>query len=343
MKQLVEILISNLERGDAIVLATVIGHKGSVPRNAGAKMVVCQNGTISGTIGGGSVESETIERAREILKTQKSEIVEFNMTNSGFTKGEMVCGGKLKTLIQYLNPERKELIKTFKNIIKAVNNREQAIVLTCIENVEGFPPQIFLVHGSSRKQFESEHFQKIDQKQISELKKPAILKFGNQQFWCEPLAIPTKLFLFGGGHVSRSIAAISHTVGFDTFVIDDRPEIIKPELFPAECTLQLISEFKNCFETLDINKNDFIVIITCSHVSDMQVLEQAVRLKALYIGLMGSRRKRLTIYNHLSKKGISQALLNKINSPIGLDINAETPAELSISILGELIQKRGEG
>ena len=342
MKQLFEIIVQNLEKGEAVVLATVIGHKGSVPRSAGAKMVVCQKGQIYGTIGGGLVESNTIEKALETFHTEVSTIFEFNMTNTGFTKGEMICGGHLKIMLQFIDPENKATLNTFKNSLKALNNREQVILTTRLDT----KPYDFDLVVSARDDASElpgpALFPHNGIQQLTTLNKSVMIEVGDQQFWCEPLMLPAKLYLFGGGHVSQAIAAISHTVGFETIVIDDRPEIISPELFPADCILKLIPEFENCFEKLDIDENSCLVIVTRSHIFDMLVLEQALKSNPAYVGMMGSRRKRNTIYDHLSKKGITPAQLEKVHSPIGLSINAETPAELAISILGELIQHRGE-
>ena len=342
MKHLFETIIQKLEMGESLVLATVIGQQGSVPRSAGAKMVVCQNGIIYGTIGGGLVESNTIEKALETFKTQKSKIFEFNMASSGFNKGEMICGGHLKIMIQYFDSENKALVSTFKNIIKALKNRKRAIMTTCINSKTYESDLVVLAQDLSPEPINSLKFPQNGHHLLTKLKKSAIIEIDDQQFWCEPLVIPARLYLFGGGHVSQAVAAISHTIGFDTFVIDDRPEIIRPELFPAECILKLILEFEHCFEKLDIDEHNYIVIVTRSHIYDMQVLEQAVKSKAVYIGMMGSHRKKNTIFNHLAKNGITKAQLEKVHSPVGLPINAETPAELAISILGELVQKRGE-
>jgi xanthine dehydrogenase accessory factor len=124
-------------------------------------------------------------------------------------------------------------------------------------------------------------------------------------------------------------------------VIDDRPTFANRERFP-EAEEVLVAGFDEVFDRLKIDENAYLVIVTRGHIYDGNVLEQALRTRARYIGMIGSRRKIGTLYANLMKKGISRDLLKRVHAPIGLDIAAETPEEIAISIMAELIQVRAE-
>lgn len=162
---------------------------------------------------------------------------------------------------------------------------------------------------------------------------------GDLEVFIEPiLPVPT-LFIFGGGHIALPLAKMANLVGFKIVVIDDQPEFATPQRFPeAEQTLAI--DFAKAFSKLKIGKSDYMVILTRSYKRDEVVLEGALGTRAKYIGMMGSEKKNKVIFSHLLAKGISQELLDKVYAPIGLKINTQTPEEIAVSILAEMIQVR---
>ena len=147
------------------------------------------------------------------------------------------------------------------------------------------------------------------------------------------------LFLFGGGHVSFAIAQIAQSVGFRIVVIDDRPMFANKERFPmASETLTLAME--TAFDHLAIDDLSYVVAVTRGHQHDKPVIEQAVKTDAAYIGMIGSRRKIALMWKDLEAKGIPREKLDAVHAPIGLDIGADTPEEIAVSIASELIQVR---
>jgi xanthine dehydrogenase accessory factor len=156
----------------------------------------------------------------------------------------------------------------------------------------------------------------------------------------EALLPPTAAVICGAGHVAQALAPVVAAVGFDVVVLDDRPEFAAAERFPAASGVVLLETFEDAFGGLAITPSSFIVIVTRGHSHDFSVLEQALRTPAGYIGLMGSASKREKIFRALAADGFSAADLDRIFSPIGIAIAAETPAELAISIAAELIRVR---
>ncbi|MYF16921.1 MAG: hypothetical protein F4215_05785 [Gemmatimonadetes bacterium] len=147
------------------------------------------------------------------------------------------------------------------------------------------------------------------------------------------------MFLFGGGHVSYAIAQIAHSVGLRIVVIDDRPMFANKERFPmASETLTL--EMETAFDHIVIDDLSYVVAVTRGHQHDKPVIEQAIDTQAAYIGMIGSRRKIALMWKEFEAKGIPREKLDAVHAPIGLDIGADTPEEIAVSIVSELVQVR---
>jgi xanthine dehydrogenase accessory factor len=156
----------------------------------------------------------------------------------------------------------------------------------------------------------------------------------------EPVFSEPTVYVFGGGHVSEQVAPLAKKVHFKVVIIDDREIFANRERFP-EADEVIVSEFEKCFDQLNIDDSSYIVIVTRGHLYDGIVLEQAVKTNACYIGMIGSKKKIKTLYQNLMKKGISKEALKRVHAPIGLDINSETPEEIAVSIVAQLIKVRG--
>jgi xanthine dehydrogenase accessory factor len=158
----------------------------------------------------------------------------------------------------------------------------------------------------------------------------------------EPIASEPTVHIFGGGHISQEVAPLAKRVGFKVVILDDREIFSNRERFP-EADEVLVSEFERCFDLLNIDDSSYIVIVTRGHLYDGVVLEQAVKSNARYIGMIGSKKKIWTLYQNLMKKGVPKEALDGVYAPIGLDINSETPEEIAVSIVAQLIKVRGGG
>ena len=155
----------------------------------------------------------------------------------------------------------------------------------------------------------------------------------------EPIISDPILYLFGGGHVSTCIVPLAHEVDFKVVVIDDRPEFSDPVKFPEADEVHNYS-FEGVMEKLPVNESSYLVIVTRGHVHDKTVLAQSLKTSAVYIGMIGSRRKISIIYKKLMEEGFSEKDIERVYSPIGIDIGAETPEEIAVSIVAELIKVR---
>jgi xanthine dehydrogenase accessory factor len=169
-----------------------------------------------------------------------------------------------------------------------------------------------------------------------------IVAVEGKRFFVEPTFLPGTVYLFGAGHVSRPVAELAASVNFRIVVLDDRSDFANNERFPKADQIIVIPSYDDLFAGLDIGKDSYLVIVTRGHLHDKTVLEQSLRTKAGYIGMIGSRRKQHLVYEELLGKGFTEDDLKRVYNPIGLDICAETPEEIAVSIVAELIKVRSQ-
>jgi xanthine dehydrogenase accessory factor len=157
----------------------------------------------------------------------------------------------------------------------------------------------------------------------------------------EPLQISSSLYIFGAGHVSQYIAKIAQMVGFSVTVIDDREEFANKERFPDADEI-IVDGFQNVFDRLRFTGKEFVTIVTRGHQFDAGVLGETLKRQTRYVGMIGSKRKVAMVFDFMKKSGFDDEAIKKVHAPIGLAIHAETPQEIAVSIIAELIKVRGE-
>ena len=149
-------------------------------------------------------------------------------------------------------------------------------------------------------------------------------------------------YIFGGGHVAYALEPVLRHVDFRTVVIDDREEYANAERYPyAERTI-VVDDFDNAFEDIETDEDSYMIIVTRGHRGDLQVLRQALKKPRAYLGMIGSRRKNRILYDVLLEEGFKEEDFKEVYSPIGLSIGSETPEEIAISIVAEIIQVRSK-
>jgi xanthine dehydrogenase accessory factor len=235
-------------------VATIVNVRGSIPAFETAKMLVRDDGSIVGTVGGGCVEAEIWQAAREVMESEKARTLTFNLNHDPKYDTGLVCGGTLDIFI-------------------------------------------------------------------------------------EPVLPPVSLYIFGAGHVSISLYNAARVAGFEVTVVDDRAAYANRERFP-EAKEIIAEDFDRALARLSPGESAYLVIVTRGHRDDMRVLRWAVQTPARYIGMIGSRRKTITIFQELTKEGLSADLFERVHAPVGLDIGAITPEEIAVSITAELIAAR---
>jgi xanthine dehydrogenase accessory factor len=347
MKKLFREMANLLHNQESFVVATIFDQTGSAPRTAGAKMVVRSDGSIIGTIGGGRLEADAIKLTREIFSSKKLSIQPFDLTGRDVAEMDMICGGKGEILIDFIDAADNHNLQIYQAAADCLERREKAWLITAFNttgNTVGQARRQCLVKrdGSLVGKFDSDP--DFLAKLIAGPAKISIHAeaLDNQRLLVEPIRHAGTAYIFGAGHVSQKIAPLAENVGFRTIVMDDRAEYASGERFPEVSEVTVISSFDRCVPGLAVDENSYLVIVTRGHLHDRTVLRQALRTKAGYIGMIGSRTKRDKIYQSLREEGFTEQDLRRVYSPIGTNIGAETPEELAVSIVGELIQVRAE-
>lgn len=346
MKNLYRAMADLLQNGESFAVATIFDKSGSAPRGDGAKMIVKRDGSIIGSIGGGRLEARAIELARESIPLGRTLIHSFDLTSKDAALTDMICGGTGEVLVDVIDANNRENLEIYSQVAEITerNGRGWLITLLGKENGAG---------GVERQQC----LVKPDKSLVGTVTcSPYLLEklvagpakislhaeaFDEQRFLVEPLRQGGTLFLFGAGHVSQTVAALATNVGFRTVVMDDRIEFANQERFPPPMEPLVIDSFTR-LPDLGIDGDSYLVIVTRGHLFDKDVLEQVLRSGAAYIGMIGSRSKRELVYQEIISHGYTREELERVYSPIGTDIGAETPEELAVSIVGELIRVRAE-
>jgi len=346
MESLTLQILDCLREHTPFALATIIRHKGSTPRTSGSKMMVLADGSIHGTIGGGLVEARVMDTCLKMMSDPQCKIMEFNLNKDLKDGLDMVCGGNLTLWIETFGPNpSSELIQVFSEMAAQEKAGKKSIL---ISKIQGFSRSSFttdkclvLPDGTVKgcQILPRALFDSICDNRFSDTI-PVIHSHGLEEFIIEPGTPCETIYIFGAGHVGFQLAKMAHLTDFFTIVIDDRAEFANRQRFENAHKILVAKKFDKAFNSLSIDKNAYIVILTRGHLYDQTVLEQALKTDAAYIGMIGSKRKRDQIYDNLTKKGVSKQVLDLVYSPVGLDIDAETPAEIAVSIIAQIIQVR---
>ncbi|HKL01478.1 MAG TPA: XdhC family protein [Desulfotignum sp.] len=337
-------ILDCLKKGAPFALAAIISHKGSTPRTSGSRMIVLPDRTILGTIGGGLIEAQVMDTCLELIPNNTCRIQSFTLNQELKDGLDMVCGGNLTVLMETLAPEP-ELIAIYQAMVDLEQAGKKGVLVSKIVGTSqaDFTLQKTLVASDATMTgscvIPKPLLDDIGDNRFSG-SFPIIHSAGLEEFILQPLVLADTIFIFGAGHVGFQLAKMAHLTGFSTVVIDDREEFANPKRFPHARAVRVVTDFAAAFDSLTIDARAYIVILTRGHLHDQTVLEGALHTHPAYIGMIGSRTKRDKIYANLRKKGVSQDNLNAVYSPVGLAIGAQTPAEISVSIMAQIIQIR---
>jgi xanthine dehydrogenase accessory factor len=250
---LFEEIVRMRRAGERGALATIVHTNGSIPSYESSRMLVREDGSIAGTVGGGCVEADVWAAAKEVMQKEAPRKLVFNLNHEANYDNGLICGGTVEVFV-------------------------------------------------------------------------------------EPILPQPVVYLFGGGHVCTAVAKAAHAVGFGIGVTDDREAFANLQRFPM--AQEVFTNFEEAFAKLRPNSSSYIVIVTRGHKEDMRVLSWAVRTEARYVGMIGSKRKVLSVYKALEKEGYRMAEFENVHAPMGLEIGALSPEEIALSIVAELVAIR---
>jgi len=324
MRDVLVSILKAFEQEQSVVRITIMKSSGSTPRTAGACMAVFEDGSMVGTIGGGSVEHASHMAAKEMSPGQ-TQIRDFDLTNNDAASLGMVCGGAMTVLLDSLLP----------------TNDNNALIQELVAQYASSEPRLLATSFTTDGTVVCREILPFDDNRYDSTRAPFLKEDGKTTVLFEPLLTPETVHFIGGGHVAQATAKLAAFTEFRVVVVDDREDFANPERFPDAAEIRVTENFKDCIPA-QLGPEDYVVIMTRGHLHDKDVLAQALKTNAGYIGMIGSKKKKAATYDSLLKDEFTQTDLDQVHCPIGLSINADTPQEIAVSIIGELIATRAK-
>jgi xanthine dehydrogenase accessory factor len=318
-----------------VALVTVVETKGSVPRHRGSSMLVRGDGSIEGTVGGGGGEARAREAALEAIANRSSTAIKIEMLGDAALGSDMICGGTSRMLIEYVGtPE------SYRSALRASERGERVLFVKNLRETQNGGLELGLsVHDESLEVI-SGSLEDLDRAVASEVLRTGAPRLSEDGLRFHDLLLPKeKLIIFGGGHVGRALAQLAAFLDFEITIGDDRPEFADPSRFPPGLTVRF-GGFARLIAELSFDAATYVVIMTRGHLCDLECVRAILSKTWRYAGFIGSARKTRLILEQLRNDGFDQGRIDALHGPIGLDIAAETPEEIAVSILAELIAVR---
>lgn len=334
MKELFETARKSMEKKQDLVFVTTISSSGSSPRGAGSKMLVLENGTSYGTIGGGNVEYVSIQHAREVLKQKQSCTRGFALHPDQVADLGMICGGDVVIFFQYISWENQDFYDLCTRILKSWDKNENTWLIFDITEETVWKAGLYEEQEGLTGLGISDPSPLLQTKAVQKV-------LDGRKYYCEPLVQKGRVYIFGGGHVAQALVPVLARLEFRCVVFDDREAFSSPQVFP-EAEQCILGDFNRISDYLSIQPQDYVCIMSRGHQYDYLIQKQILTTPAYYIGVMGSRKKKEVIRQKLLADGFFPEDISRITTPIGLDILAETPEEIAVSIAGQLIAERAK-
>ena len=335
MKQIFSALCRALSSGYGAVLCSIIASEGSAPRGTGAKMLVTEDGVTVGTVGGGAVEYRAAQLAAELCREKRSRFQSYHLSSGQIADIGMICGGSVELFLQYISPVDSQTLPVAAEAAALSGSGHAAWLITTMNRDGSWQWGLWDRSGRLR------GLEGIPAEMVEPLLTEApCLRQGEPLLYTEPLSRAGTVYLFGAGHVGKALVPILAMTDFQVVICDARPHAANRELFPQAAKVKCLA-YEDAFSHLPpVTEEDYIVIMTPGHQADFEVLRQALATPARYTGCIGSRRKVAAPREKLLAVGIPAEEIDRVWSPIGLDIGGDTPAEIAVSVAAQLIACR---
>ena len=346
MRELLDQLMAAQGRGRRVACCRLVETRGSTPQKAGAAMLVFDDGSQAGTLGGGCVEAEVKRKALALLGGDAA-VVRFQLDDDYGWDDGLICGGRMQVLIDPLekNVERDYFTRLHALIAEGAGVTE-AIVFDA--DASGLPEgasYLFDADGNLVAQVRGP----LENGQAPQTIRDNLQPLAQRPKPCAahgvaylPLLPRCRLVIVGGGHVGQAVGNLAAELDFDVWVVDDRAEYVSQERFP-NAQRRIAGPMDDVLPTLDITPNTYCLIVTRGHNHDEEALFHLIARKPRYLGMIGSKRKIKLIFDDLAAEGISNELLGQVYAPVGLDIGSQTVMEIAVSIAAELVAHRNLG
>jgi xanthine dehydrogenase accessory factor len=347
MRDLVRQLLVAIRAGRPVTWCRLVETRGSTPQKAGAAMLVYEDGSQGGTLGGGCVEAEVKRQALALLCENRTEVCTFQLDSDYGWDDGLICGGRMKILIQPLvPPAATEYFERLTNLLDRGEGFTEVVVFDREASGLAAPAgylfdgnDTFLVGWSALGPPREVEPAIVDPLRSLHNRPRA---YASQGIAYLPVLPRCRLVIVGGGHVGKAVADLAADLQFDVWIVDDRPEFVAESRFPR-AERRISGPIDRALPDLEITRDTYCLIVTRGHGHDQEALFHLADRGARYVGLIGSRRKIKLIFENLAAEGVSREALASVHAPLGIDIGSQTVPEIAVSICAELVAHRNLG
>lgn len=349
-------ILDLLRAGQSVAVATVAAARGSTPREVGAKMLVAGEGQIAGTVGGGCGEAQVLWDAVRSLAEGRPMMSVVDLTGELTEDSSTNCGGIMEVFIDPMRPDDSDRPglssrRAAEILAEAAETREPVVLATLVETPDPvrFPLGIRAAIWSEREEglerlpsgatIRERANQVITEGRSRRVSIPMAGQGTYAEVFLEVVAPPDEVIIVGAGHIAVPLHRMAKVAGFEVTVVDDRSAFANRARFP-EADRILVGDMEKTVADLRFGPHTYLVLVTRGHTLDQAILARVIDEPAAYIGMIGSRRRVRAVFDHLRRLGVHEELIQRVYAPIGLDIGAETPSEIAISILAEMVTVR---
>jgi xanthine dehydrogenase accessory factor len=320
--------------GKDVALATVVRVQGSAPRPEGSRLLVSSAEELDGSVSGGCVETDVALHAVEVLKSGEARVVTYGIADEDAFEVGLACGGTIQVYIEPIEPneitEAVERLKAGGRLsaqVMAISGGDWKAVIDSRQGV---------VAGALPSSIAEDVL--ADTKRLMADEHSRTLSYGDVDVFVDVVAPSPKLLVFGAGPFAEPLCSLSSRVGYEVMVIDPRPAFARSDLFP-DAREVIVSWPEKVLDDLPW-EGSFVVVLNHNQRLEDPVIRRALAEPIAYLGVMGSRRTHADRLARLGEDGWTEEDQKRIHGPIGLDIGAETPAEVAVSILAEVTRVR---
>jgi len=337
MDKFIRIICDTLEQGEDVVMATVAGSTGHT-RLAGARMLFLRNGFTHGSIGGGFFEAEVQAAATGLFALDNPGVRTIRLSG----ENDAPCGNGTVAIVEHIAAVQSNL-EIFRKLREARHKGFKCCLVTTMsregEKETPLARTLGNCHEAALAADETGSAFRYPelQERLMSVSVPVIENVGKCRYFLNPWKIPETIYLCGAGHVAQETAELAGKSGFRIIVMDDREKYANRDRFPSVHSVIAMDSFDNCFQGMAVNDDSYIIIATRGHRYENALVRQALKTRAGYIGLIGSLRKRNTLFAELAGDGFSIDDLLRVYCPTGVSILAETPEEIAVSIVAQLV------
>jgi xanthine dehydrogenase accessory factor len=303
-------------------------------------MAVEEDGRIHETVGGGAGEYEVMLAARRALESDRPELVRFDMKGEGSGGGAMVCGGSMEILVEPLAPSRDAA--WVRALVRLREDGSRALLLRMFNQTPISASSVLAVMEEGNLPAWTREGVALPELPLAP---PAgVIDFlpgpePGREYAVESIHPVERLVIVGGGHIGKALCAIASLLRYEVTLVDERKEFADPERFP-DATRVICGDPGEAMKTIPAGEHAHFVLVSHRFPSDLEALRALARKKARYIGMIGSKRRVETVLRALRAEGVDPSALERLHAPIGLDIGGETPEEIAVSIMAEIIAVR---